>query len=62
MFDDKYYQVEDKQDVAEQQDLDMQLIHDQVDKVGFGDDEIVSDIEQVSEDEELIEKQRQRKQ
>ena len=67
MFDDKYYNAEDTKDVAEQQDLDMKLLKDDVKKLGVvtGDEEeeLVSDQDaQISDDSELLEKQREKKQ
>jgi len=69
MFDQKYYNDDaDGGDIAEQQDIDLKLLKDQVDNLGVikaedqEEDEFVSDIDEQASEKEMIAKQKEKKQ
>ena len=63
MFNDQYYNASDDDQNIEDNDINMQLMNDQVDKLGqVEDDELVSDEDAVKDTEKFIQAKKDKKQ
>ena len=62
MFNDQYYNASDDDHNIEDNDINMQLMNDQVDKLGqVEDDEVVSDAEAIQDTEKFIQAKKDKK-